>query len=101
MCVWEGGGGNSESLDSPRSLCSECQRRSLVELSQQQSLFLAVDGLWKKDVVRDMKEKKHERRALLSCDGWPVSFEFLLRLAWRACGTRVSFPFLHATLWFW
>ena len=26
---------SSESLDSPRSLCSECQRSSLVDLSQQ------------------------------------------------------------------
>ena len=32
--------GSSESLYSPRSLCSE-----LVELSQQQCLFLTVDGL--------------------------------------------------------
>ena len=39
------GKGSSESLDSPRSLCSECQRSSLVELSQQQSLFLTVEGL--------------------------------------------------------
>ena len=37
--------GSSESLDSPRSLCSECQSSSLVELSQQQSLFLTVDRL--------------------------------------------------------
>ena len=45
--------GSSESLDSPRSLCAECQRSSLVDLSQQQSLPLTVDrlrqqrrGLW-------------------------------------------------------
>ena len=37
--------GSSASLDSPRSLCSECQRISLVKLSQQQRLFLTVDGL--------------------------------------------------------
>ena len=37
--------GSSESLDYPRSLCSECQRSSLVELSQQQSLFLTVERL--------------------------------------------------------
>ena len=37
--------GSSESLDSPRSLCSECQSSSLVELSEQQSLFLTVDRL--------------------------------------------------------
>ena len=36
---------SSESLDCPRSWCSECQRSSLVDLSQQQSLFLTVDGL--------------------------------------------------------
>ena len=29
--------GSSESLDSPRSVCSECQGSSLVELSQHQS----------------------------------------------------------------
>ena len=27
-------------------------------------------------MVRDLKEKERERRALLSCAGWPVSFEF-------------------------
>ena len=31
-----------------------------------------------KDVVRDMKEKEPERRALLSYVGWPVSFEILV-----------------------
>ena len=36
---------SSESLDSPRSLCSECQRNSLVEVPQQQRFFLTVDGL--------------------------------------------------------
>ena len=36
---------SSESLDSPRSLCSEYQRSSVVELSKRQSLFLTVDGL--------------------------------------------------------
>ena len=36
---------SSESLDYLRSLCSECQRCSLVELSRQQCLFLTVDGL--------------------------------------------------------
>ena len=36
---------SSEPLDSPRSLCSECQRSSLVDLSRQQSFFLTVDGL--------------------------------------------------------
>ena len=35
---------SSESLNSLRSLCSECQRSSLVELSQRQSFFLIVDG---------------------------------------------------------
>ena len=70
----------SESLDSSRSLCSECQRSSLVELSQEQSLSLTVDGLWLQgggDVVREMK-KDCERRAPLSHVGWPVSFEFLM-----------------------
>ena len=38
---WEG----SESLDFPRFLCLECQSSSLVELSQQQSFSLTVDGL--------------------------------------------------------
>ena len=28
-----------------------------------------------RDVVREMKEKERERRALLSYVGWPVSFE--------------------------
>ena len=37
--------GSSESLDSPRSVCSECQGSSLVELSQHQSLFHTVDRL--------------------------------------------------------
>ena len=36
---------SSESLDYPRSLCSEFQSSSLVEFSQQHSLFLTVDGL--------------------------------------------------------
>ena len=31
-----------------------------------------------KDVVRDVKEKERERRAFLSCAGWPVSFEILV-----------------------
>ena len=38
--------------------CSECQRSSLVELSQQQSLFLTVDRLRQQEKefgVRDMK----------------------------------------------
>ena len=35
---------SSESLSSPRSLCSQCQRSSPQELSQQQSLSLTVDG---------------------------------------------------------
>ena len=42
-----------------------------------------------KDVVRDLKEKERERRALLSVVGWPVSFEiFGVRhgvLAVRGC----------------
>ena len=59
--------GGSESLDSHRSLYSECHRRSLVELSQQRSFFLTVE----RAVTR--KEKGRERRALLSC-GWLASF---------------------------
>ena len=43
----------SGSLDSPRSLCSEC----LVELlAQQQSLFSPCDNK-RENLVRDMKEK--------------------------------------------
>ena len=37
---WE----SSESLGSSCSLCSQCQRSSIVELSQQESLSLTVDG---------------------------------------------------------
>ena len=36
---------SSESQDFPRSLCSECHGSSLVEVSQQQRLFLTVDEL--------------------------------------------------------
>ena len=32
----------------------------------------------KKDVVRDMEEKERERRAFLSCAGWPISVENLV-----------------------
>ena len=39
-CWW-----SSESLGSPRPLCSQYQRSSLAELSQQQSLSLTEDGL--------------------------------------------------------
>ena len=35
--------------------------------------------IWESDVVREMKEKERERRALLSCVGLPVSFEFLIQ----------------------
>ena len=72
---------SSESLGSPRSLCSECHRSSLVELSQQQSLFSHLGRaatVKERDVVREMQEKERERRALLSCVGWPVSFQFLM-----------------------
>ena len=31
-----------------------------------------------KDVARDMKERERERRALLSCAAWPVSFDILV-----------------------
>ena len=57
-------GENSESLDSPRSLCSECQRSSLVELPQQQSLSLTMEGTVtteERDVVREIKEKLRDR----------------------------------------
>ena len=39
--------------------------------------FFSPDGLGQQemDVVRDTKEKERERRALLSCAGWPISFE--------------------------
>ena len=31
-----------------------------------------------RDVVREMKEKERERRALLSCVDWPSSFDILV-----------------------
>ena len=44
--------GSPEPVDSPRSLCSECQRSSLVELSQQQSLVLTVDGTTRRKISK-------------------------------------------------
>ena len=53
----------------------------------------------KKDVVRDTKEKERERRALLCCAGWPVSFKVLvLDLVWQ--WKEGVLPFLRAALWF-
>ena len=50
--------GSSESLDAPRSLCSEClEGRRRCSDAQVPSF----------SVVREMKEKERERRALLSC----------------------------------
>ena len=62
---------SSESLGSPRSLRSECQEGK-------EPLFRAVTTK-ERDVVREMKEKERERRALLSCVGLPVSFEMLIQ----------------------
>ena len=85
--------GELESLDSHRSLCSECQRSSLVELSQQQRIFSPWTGSDNKKhhLVRDMQEKERERRALLSCAGWIVSFEHFLCCTWCAVERGCSF----------
>ena len=65
--------------DAQRGSCSECQRSSLVQLSQQQSLFHRGRAETTREIlVRDMKEKDRVGRAVLSCDGWPVSFKFLV-----------------------
>ena len=50
-----------------------------------------------RDVVREMKEKERERRALLRYVGWPVSFEILMLDVVRLWKKRV--PFICATLW--
>ena len=52
---------SSESLGSSRSLCSECHRSSLVELSQQQSLLShrgRAATVKERDVVREKESKK-------------------------------------------
>ena len=51
--------GSSESLGFLRSLCSESQRRSLVDLSAaEQSLFLTVDGLWSFHSAQQLAQSK-------------------------------------------
>ena len=87
-CVW---GESSDSLGSPRSLCSKCQEGRSPSLT----VFTVSEELSRgdvtpakpfshrgpavttkeRDVVREMKEKERERRALLSCVVLPVSFE--------------------------
>ena len=79
---------SSESLDSPRSLCSDCQRSSsggIVTAAKPFSHSGRAMTIKKKDVVRNTKEKERERRAILSCAGWPVSFEILVRTEGGAC----------------
>ena len=52
-----------------------------------------------RDVVREMKEKERERRALLRYFGWAVSFEILMLEVERLWNKRV--PFFCATFWLW
>ena len=75
--------GSSESLDSPRSLCSECQRSSLVEFFTAAKPFCSP---WtgcvttkRKNLVREMKgEGTCAASSFLSLACWPVSFKILV-----------------------
>ena len=74
-------------------LCSQCQSISLVELSQQQSLSLTVDGLLQQK--RGMWCEKWRRRNVSGEPFyWLASFLRLL----SASGMRVSLPFFCSTL---
>ena len=50
-----------------------------------------------KDVLRETKEKKRERRALLSYVDWPISFEMLMFMV--GLWNEGSLPFFCAVLW--
>ena len=70
---------SSESVGSLCSLWSQCQKGSLANCHSNKSLSLTVDGRWQ--LRRGMwsekwREMERERRALLSCVGLSVSFEF-------------------------
>ena len=52
-----------------------------ASLSQQQSVSRTVDGFATteaRDAGGEIEEKERERRALLSCVSWPVSFGVLM-----------------------